>query len=917
MGRCADCGQHFDDSQASCPSCGGTVIPGRVERGLQTLSRPGDTIDGRYRVLKVLGSGASGIVYGVYDSLGDRKLALKVLWDASSGDDPEIKRLRREIKASQLSPCNRLVAIHDLVMVGERPALAMEWVEGVSLKEQIRTEGALPWRRAVDVAAHLLEALAHLHGLGIVHRDVKTGNILVAADGSVKLGDFGLAKGEDLGVSLTETGATLGTPGYMAPEVIRGKEATSVSDLYSVGVVLFEMLTGGLPHRGTSALEIASRQLAEPPPLNLLKKHDVPAWFVRIVARLLERDPGDRFPSAKAALEALTRRSAGFAVARRWRVRAAVASLAVLAAAGAFGLYLWMNAQAPLSLSFHGRTLVARDTDGDVLWSRELPRDIQSAIYGHFGPGGTAVVAAAITWDHHAKTIDMTPEQYNRLFLLDRHGHVVVNWWLSVMNSGFSPHYVVHLSKHRFSKNGRMRLVAQYQHNTWYPAGIQVLNFDSHYTATDGGDYTTLCDIYNSGHISDFAYKDLNGDGVDEIVYTGVNNRLYWADFVAAATLRRPEAYASPRIVSPDSTTDSSMTPLFYRCFSFKPYVYLKLRAVGPSTPLLLSFPTGPRLLLESTGELMDNGAPMPPDAPSTARLDAGLAALCKLRGLKRWDSLLSEANRWSPGARGVYRWIGSLFKAEALMGLGRYDEAIRDLNSTKRTWARDSCPEYYYQYLLDSEFLAGRYHRCLVEVDNLPGVVGMSRFELSRTAAWAAIYGGEPDAVAHYLSGRVMTFETWTPDLFAGICKFVTGDYPAAETIFRGGETRISEPGLWLVRTLIRENRLKEARTLLNRLTADFPSEHIGDSELAAWLQWREGNRSVSFVNQFDTIVDQQRREAKNTVLARALLPLTLAHQAAIHRAAGDAAGARKIQQEAYHLAPASWRPLLQYPVR
>jgi serine/threonine protein kinase len=306
-----------------------------VDRGLQTLFQQGDTIDGRYGVLEVLGSGASGVVYGVYDNLGDRKVALKVLWDASSGDDPELKRLRREIKASQLAPCPRLVAVHDLIMTGDRPALVMEWVEGRSLKETIAREGTLPWRRAADVATELLEALVHLHGLGIVHRDVKPGNILTGRDGIIKLGDFGLAKGEDLGASLTQTGATLGTPGYMAPEVIRGKEATSVSDLYSVGVVLFEMLTGLLPYRGTTALEIASRQLADPPPLHLLKKHDVPAWLVRIVARLLERDPGDRFPSAKAALEALTKRSAGFAVARRWRVRAAVAAAVVCAAAGA------------------------------------------------------------------------------------------------------------------------------------------------------------------------------------------------------------------------------------------------------------------------------------------------------------------------------------------------------------------------------------------------------------------------------------------------------------------------------------------------------------------------------------------------------------------------------------------------------
>ncbi|MEJ2422731.1 MAG: serine/threonine-protein kinase [Acidobacteriota bacterium] len=426
---------------------------------MQTLFKPGQTLAGRYRVRSVLGTGASGVVYGVFDTLSERNQALKVLWDGASGDDPELKRLRREIRASQLAPCSRLVAIHDLVMIGERPALVMEWVEGETLREKIKREGPLSWREAAAAAAGILEGLAHLHGLGIVHRDVKTGNILLGPDGGVKVGDFGLAKGGDLGASLTQPGAALGTPGYMAPEVIRGKPATSRSDLYSVGVVLFEMLTGLLPHRGTSALEIASRQLADPPPLHLLKERNVPRWLARIVARLLERDPGDRFPSAKTTLAALNKRSAGFSVARRWRRRSAAAAAVLLALGGLLAAYFWFTAQAPLDLTFHGRTLQAHSPSGRLLWSRKLPRDIQSALYGRFGPGGTPAVAAAITWDRHAATMEVAPDQGNVLYLLDRHGKTLDSVGMGLAHSPFEPHYDIHLTQHRFSSDGHERLV--------------------------------------------------------------------------------------------------------------------------------------------------------------------------------------------------------------------------------------------------------------------------------------------------------------------------------------------------------------------------------------------------------------------------------------------------------------------------
>ncbi len=154
-----------------------------------------------------------------------------------------------------------------MVLVEERPALLMEWVEGETLRDRIRREGGLPRREAEAISVFILEALCHLHGLGVLHRDVKSGNVLLGADGSVKLGDFGLAKGKDLGESLTLTGVALGTPGYMAPEVIRGGEALVRSELYGAGAVLFEMLAGHVPFQGAGSLEVASRQLAEEPPL--------------------------------------------------------------------------------------------------------------------------------------------------------------------------------------------------------------------------------------------------------------------------------------------------------------------------------------------------------------------------------------------------------------------------------------------------------------------------------------------------------------------------------------------------------------------------------------------------------------------------------------------------------------------------
>lgn len=914
MGVCSGCGRSLTEGVFSCPHCGGTAVPPGRERDLQPLFRPGDLLEGRFQVEKVLGTGATGVVYGVLDTLRQHRVALKVLWEAAEAESPTFQRLRREIGASQRAPNEHLVAIHDLILVGNRPALVMEWVEGESLREKVKRDGALPWREAVDLVRQVLLGLAHLHRLGIVHRDVKGGNVLLGADGTAKLGDFGLAKGEELGASLTATGASLGTPGYMAPEVIRGGEATGVSDLYSTGVLLFELLSGRLPHQGLSALEVASRQLSEGPPLHLLKEKKVPRWLARIAARLLEREPGDRFPSAGAVLEALESHSPGFAVARRWRWRAALLLLAALAAGGLYGLRRWMAYQAPLTMTFHDKTLEAHDPSGGVVWTREMPRTIQSAIYGRFGPGGKPAVACAITWAAGLNTVFSTEEQANQLYLLDRRGSILNKQALYMGENPFDAHYGVRLSTHQFSRRGHDLLVLMMRQELWYPCCLSVLDFDGARQGVGQAGEHWDCSIYNSGYLDSWAYRDLDGDGVDEIVYAGVNNRLYWSDVVGAAKLHMKGPWTQGRVESPDF--QAGHLPLYYRCFSFRFFSGLSLKDPGPTQPLRLAFSGGPSYGLDGAGGLWGPTGPVPPPEVSLGPLNGGLANLCALRDSEQWEELLGDARAWSRGAEGAYVWLGRLFQAQALMGLGRYNDAIRLLDAGMAAGGGGVIPAYAYQFQLDSLFLGGRYKECLAMANDLPAEVRSDRPELAVTAAWDALYSGAPSVVSHWLAPGSFSRYSWEPDLFEGIASFLKGDFAAAETQFRdtlaSSGQHISDPGRWLVQVLTSEGKVGEARKLLDEEVAAFPADHLDDGETALWLRWNEGSRSTLVVSRFDALVAKKHVEAKTTVETRALLPITLARAAAVHRAAGQSAEAARLKAEALRLAPAGWAPLL-----
>lgn len=258
---------------------------------------------GRYRIEAVLGRGAMGVVYKAHDPEIDRLVAVKLvradLLDGAERAD-YIERLRREAQAAGRCTHPNIVALYDYAMHEGNPFLVMEYVRGMSLAQVLGRGARFRPDEAIHIVAQLLEGLGCAHGLGVVHRDVKPANILLVESGRVKVTDFGISHLD--ASTLTQTGSIVGTPSYMSPEQCRGEEVDQRSDLFSAGVVLYELLAGDRPFPGSNVSVLIKQVLYdEPPDLKGLVSDQLAA----AVRRALAKRPEDRFPSATAMAGAL------------------------------------------------------------------------------------------------------------------------------------------------------------------------------------------------------------------------------------------------------------------------------------------------------------------------------------------------------------------------------------------------------------------------------------------------------------------------------------------------------------------------------------------------------------------------------------------------------------------------------------
>lgn len=291
---------------------GGGSAPDVLRWGVSTELAPGSVVAGRYRIVARLGEGGMGAVYRATQEPLGREVALKVMSAALAQDKDAIERFHREARASSSLSHPNIVTVYDFGEDRGALYLAMELIPGTPL-DALLEQGPLPWPRALTILRGVCAALTEAHTKGIIHRDLKPANVIVSATSThvdvAKVVDFGIAKLKETGnKSLTMTGAIVGTPGYVAPELFHGLEPSPQADLYALGVMAFDILCGGPPFKGNTAAELLKQHLFDPPPAPSSRAAGLPPALDALVLSLLEKDPSKRPASARdvdAALAAL------------------------------------------------------------------------------------------------------------------------------------------------------------------------------------------------------------------------------------------------------------------------------------------------------------------------------------------------------------------------------------------------------------------------------------------------------------------------------------------------------------------------------------------------------------------------------------------------------------------------------------
>lgn len=491
-------------------------------------TRVGSVVADRYEVRALLGQGGHAKVYRAYDRLLRAEVALKVIHperDPARG----LARIRREVGVARESLSPHLVRVFELGESNGDIYLTMEILSGGSLRDRLR-QSPFPLPEALRIGEAVLRGLAALHARGVVHRDVTPGNILFSEKGEAKLCDFGLVR--RLGreeTRITLEGSVLGTLGYLSPEQLLGKEVSPRSDLYAAGVVFFEMLARKLPHEAASELGLRLAAFAAAPDVRRLRP-EVPRWLAAVVARLLERRPVDRFPSAEASLAVLgKRRMPPRYRLRRWLLRTAAIALLALPQTG---VLITPARRSPFShLVPAGETgVTAVSTGGEKLWTLDgvAPEIADRAALARITPGGPHLIAIVL-----ARPGEWSPEAVSTLSFLDPVTGEIVRKVQLPSGADYFPN-----DPPRFSfasakavdldHDGIDEVLVNYNHVPEAPF----------YTVLYAPRFGQARVVFYSRGGQDFqGAADLDGDGTSELLFTGINNGWNWVNAVAAVRL--------------------------------------------------------------------------------------------------------------------------------------------------------------------------------------------------------------------------------------------------------------------------------------------------------------------------------------------------------------------------------------------
>ncbi len=269
----------------------------------------GYTLKERYRVLERIGSGGMADVYLAYDTVLDRRVAVKVMHPNLASDENFVRRFKREAQAAANLNHPNIVSVYDWGYQDNTYFIVMEYITGRTLKDLIRERGALPVGEGIKIAKQIGSALTFAHKNEVIHRDIKPQNIIITTDGLVKVTDFGIARAKSS--SITETGSVMGSVHYLSPEQAQGLPATELSDIYSFGVVLYEMFTGNLPFDGDTPVAIAMKHTTEKPAPPSQLNPSIPADLEAIILKAMAKDPFDRYQTVEELLDDLKKLEQG------------------------------------------------------------------------------------------------------------------------------------------------------------------------------------------------------------------------------------------------------------------------------------------------------------------------------------------------------------------------------------------------------------------------------------------------------------------------------------------------------------------------------------------------------------------------------------------------------------------------------